>query len=118
MPKLLVSEKYNFMDEVEQCASDPGKIALKWVNESSALKKITYRELATSVHSYARALYNLGLRKGDRVLLISQKVPESYCMYLACLKSRASFHSMFGNVTSQRPAVPHQSFRSKSRHRL
>lgn len=38
MPKLLVSEKYNFMDEVEQCASDPGKIALKWVNESSAVK--------------------------------------------------------------------------------
>jgi len=35
-------------------------------------------------------------------------------MYLACLKSRASFHSMFGNVTSQRPAVPHQSFRSKT----
>ena len=37
---LLVSEKYNFMDEVEQCASDPGKIALKWVNESSAVKKL------------------------------------------------------------------------------
>lgn len=91
MRDLLAPEFYNFANEVKKYADEPDKIAIKWVNERGTEQDITYRELVTDMNRYASALYNLGLRKGDRVLLITQKVPESYIVYLACLKAGLVF---------------------------
>lgn len=73
---LIAPEYYNFANEVEKYAKDPEKIAIKYVSENGDVKNISYRTLAEEVNRYANALYHLGLRKGDRVLLITQKVPE------------------------------------------
>lgn len=88
---LIAPEYYNFANEVEKYAKDPEKIAIKYVSENGDVKNISYRTLAEEVNRYANALYHLGLRKGDRVLLITQKVPESYVVYLACIKAGLVF---------------------------
>lgn len=87
MINLIAPEYYNFTEEVEKFSKDPYKVAIKWVGTDGSEKNITYVSLVEKMNRYANALVNLGLKKGDRVLIITQKVPESYYIYLACLKA-------------------------------
>lgn len=87
MENLVAPQYYNFTQEVEKYATDPNKIAIKWVSAEREVKEVTYGKLVEKMNQYANALTNLGIKKGDKVLIISPKVLESYYIYLACFKS-------------------------------
>ncbi|MEW6667103.1 MAG: long-chain-fatty-acid--CoA ligase [Thermodesulfobacteriota bacterium] len=53
--------------------------------------RITYRELNRRVNSLAHALMGLGLKKGERVALISHNGPAYYEVYFACAKTGGIF---------------------------
>ena len=70
----------------------PRKCAIKFEK-----KKISYQELNLAVNKAAYGLLSLGLKKGDRVGILSDNCPEYVISYFAILK--------FGGV-----AVPINSF--------
>ncbi|WP_050183756.1 acyl-CoA synthetase MbcS [Domibacillus robiginosus] len=82
---LTAPEHYNITQEIEQHASD--KPALIYRNESGAVQTITYNELIQKSNKLANGLYQLGLQKGDRVMVVTTRLIESYIIYMACLKA-------------------------------
>lgn len=77
-------EFYNLTMEIEKHAS--GKTALKWLDENGATEEITYKGLLQEASRIAGGLAELGLNKGDRILVIVPRFILSYAVYLACFK--------------------------------
>ncbi|MBC8078810.1 MAG: acyl--CoA ligase [Gorillibacterium sp.] len=65
---------------------DSTKLALKWLDEQGVYEEITYGELLRMANQLANGLVDLGLRKGDRVLVMVPRRIIAYVIYLACLK--------------------------------
>ncbi|MDM7461496.1 MAG: long-chain fatty acid--CoA ligase [bacterium] len=61
-----------FWRSVEQHAEKPALL----VKREKQFRPITYRELGRRVYAFARALHELGVRKGDRVAILSENCPE------------------------------------------
>ena len=73
------------------------KTAIIWEgNNPSEDKKYTYSELLIKVSKFANVLKSLGVRKGDRVCLYMQMVPELSIAMLACCRIGAVHSVVFG----------------------
>ena len=73
------------------------KIAIIWEgNNPSEDKKYTYSELLIEVKKFANVLKSLGVKKGDRVCLYMQMVPELSIAMLACCRIGAVHSVVFG----------------------
>ena len=81
---LIAPEHYNIANEIDKHFSQ--KTALIWENELGEQKTISYSELIKRSNKLANGLGNLGLKKGDRVVVMTTRLIESYVIYLACLK--------------------------------
>ena len=65
-------------------------------NESRSL---TYRELHTEVCKFANTLKNLGVAKGDRVIIYLPMIPEAAIAMLACARIGAVHSVVFGGFS-------------------
>ena len=92
--KLNVS--YNCLDRhIESGNGD--KTAIIWEgNDPSEDKKYTYAELLNEVKKFANVLKSLGVKKGDRVCLYMQMIPELSIAMLACCRIGAVHSVVFG----------------------
>lgn len=77
---------YNMAHDIDRHA-DTGKEAIRWLNADGKRKSLTYSELKDKSDSMAKALVEMGLKKGDRVLILLPRLPEAYISYMACLKA-------------------------------
>ena len=68
-----------------QASRIPDRIALQMVNEGE-WKAYTYAETYTLSRAVAWRLWESGLRKGDRVVLVSENQPEWCIAYLAAIQ--------------------------------
>ncbi len=92
--KLNVS--YNCLDRhVNAGAGD--QTALIWQgNNEDESKKISYAEMLEQVCQFANALKALGVKKGDRVCIYMQMIPELPVAMLACTRIGAVHSIVFG----------------------
>jgi acetyl-CoA synthetase len=83
-----VPEYFNFgFDVIDKHAEDEKKIALVWTDATGgAVKKYTFRDISRLSNQAANALKDIGVRKGDRVFIMLGRVPEWYCVLVACHK--------------------------------
>ena len=96
--KLNVS--YNCLDR-HVLNGDGDKIALIWEgNDVEEDKKYTYSELLKKVSKFANALKSLGVKKGDRVCIYMQMIPELTIAMLACARIGAVHSIVFGAFSS------------------
>jgi acetyl-CoA synthetase len=65
-------------------------------NEPTDSVKITYRELHEQVCRFANVLKSLGVKKGDRVCLFLQMIPQLPVAMLACARIGAIHSVVFG----------------------
>ncbi len=71
--------------------------ALIWVgNEPGVDRKITYKELHADVCKFANVLKANGVKKGDRVSIYMQMIPELAVAMLACARIGAIHSIVFG----------------------
>ncbi|MGG5253599.1 acyl-CoA synthetase [Neobacillus sp. SM06] len=82
---LLAPEYYNIADDIDRHLSE--KTALLWENEAGEQNTVTYQQLIQKANQLANGLTDLGLVKGDRVVVMTTRLIESYVIYLACLKA-------------------------------
>src|SRR3972149_50590 len=69
------------------------KAAIIWVGEDGAERIITYDELLRNVNRCANMLFEIGIRKGDRVTIYMPRIPEQIIAMLACARLGA-VHSL------------------------
>ena len=77
------------------------EIALIWEgNDPHQSKKYTYNSLLKEVAQFSNALKHLGVKKGDRVCLYMQMIPELAIAVLACARIGAVHSVVFGAFSS------------------
>lgn len=73
------------------------QVAIIWEgNDPDTNKKITYKELYEDVNKFANVLKSHGVKKGDRVSLYMQMVPELAIAMMACARIGAVHSIVFG----------------------
>ncbi|KYK20393.1 acyl-CoA synthetase [Thermoplasmatales archaeon SG8-52-2] len=79
---------YNFgFDVVDKWAEDRTKLALISIDRSGKRDRYhTFRDLSVESNRYANALKRIGVKKGDRVLVILQSIPEWYIALIGMFK--------------------------------
>ena len=83
-------------------ATKGDKIAILWEgDEPDECRKITYTELHTEVCRTANALKELGVDKGDRVIIYMGMVPEAAMAMLACARIGAIHSVVFGGFSAE-----------------
>lgn len=83
---LEVPEYFNFAtDVVARWAEDATKRALLWVDERGGRRELTFRDVASGSSRLADGLRRLGIRKGDRVLVIIPPEPAWWETFVALL---------------------------------
>ena len=86
---------YNCLDRHLETRGD--QVAIIWEgNDLGTDKKITYRELHEQVCKFSNVLKANGVKKGDRVSLYMQMIPELAVAMLACARIGAMHSIVFG----------------------
>lgn len=82
-----VPEHYNFaVDVVDRWGEDAQKLAMLWVNERGDEKRLTFRDFTVRSNQVGNALRTMGIRKGDRILIMSPRLPEWWEAVLGIMK--------------------------------
>ncbi|MBN8919472.1 MAG: propionyl-CoA synthetase [Rhizobiales bacterium] len=68
-------------------------------------RTVTYAELLREVAAFAAALHDLGVRKGDRVIIYMPMVPETAVAMLACARIGAIHSVVFGGFAARELAT-------------
>ncbi len=70
-----IPDDFNFaFDVLDRLAvRDPEKLAMRWVSNDMDCRDFTFRDIAENSSRTANLLYSLGIRKGDRVLLVLKR---------------------------------------------
>ena len=81
-------EYYNFgFDVVDKWAEDRTKMALVSIDESGEKAQYqTFYELKVLSDQFANMLINLGVKKGERVFIMLQSIPEWYTALIGMFK--------------------------------
>lgn len=80
----------------------PDKPAYIWTSELGKEEKITYKELLLRVNKFASVLKDLGVKKGDRIVIYLPMIPHAAIAMLACGRIGAIHSVVFAgfSVTS------------------
>lgn len=92
---------YNCLDRhVESGYGD--KVALIWEgNDPDESRSFTYKQLLNEVQKFANVLKSHGIKKGDRVCLYMQMIPELPIAMLACTRIGAVHSVVFGAFSAE-----------------
>ncbi|MBN2127222.1 MAG: acetate--CoA ligase [Candidatus Diapherotrites archaeon] len=71
------------------------KVALIWEGEKGEEKKFTFREIYELSNRFANVLKKFKIKKGQRVFVLLQRVPELYYSHLGSIKYGAVAGTMF-----------------------
>jgi acyl-coenzyme A synthetase/AMP-(fatty) acid ligase len=82
-----VPEYFNFaVDVVDRWAEDPNRVGMVWVGTENRSRTLTFRDFAWASNRAAQAFRQLGIGKGDRVLVVASRLPEWWEALLGLMK--------------------------------
>lgn len=97
---------YNCLDKHLNTATE-NKVAIIWeaepvINGYPVEKKsLTYKQLYSEVNIFSNVLKNLGIKKGDRIIIYMPMVPEVIIAMLACARIGAVHSVVFAGFSAQ-----------------
>ena len=91
---------YNCVDRHVQ-AGRGDQVAIHFEGEPGDTRTITYGQLRDEVCKAANALLELGVGKGDRVMIYLPMIPEAVVAMLACARIGAPHSVVFGGFSAQ-----------------
>ena len=70
-----IPENFNFaFDVLDHLAEkNPDKLAMRWLSHTRECRDLTFKDISENSSRSANMLYSLGIRKGDRVMLIIRR---------------------------------------------
>ena len=85
-----VPERFNFArDVLDELATDPDKLAIWWRDSAGTERKMTFAELCRESRRVCNWLTELGVRRGDVVLVALPGLIEWWVVNVACLRMGA-----------------------------
>lgn len=82
-----VPEYFNFATDVMgKWASNPHKLAMLWISQHGEEQHITFAHFAEYSSRAANAFAHLGIKKGDRVMVMLPRIPEWWESVLGLMK--------------------------------
>lgn len=82
-----VPEHFNFaIDVIGKWASDPNKLAMLWLGPNGEERHLTFAYFAEQSSRAANAFAQLGIKKGDRIMVMLPRVPEWWESVLGLMK--------------------------------
>jgi acetyl-CoA synthetase/medium-chain acyl-CoA synthetase len=85
-----VPERFNWAFETfDAWGRDPDKLALLWVSADGQPRRFTFRELTERSSRVANALLGLGVKPGERVLIMLPRVYQFWEIVLGCIRTCA-----------------------------
>jgi acetyl-CoA synthetase len=84
-------------EAVDRHAAGPlaNAVAIRWLGKNGNTIDYSYAQLCKHTNRFANALRRLGVAKGDRVFVLSGRLPELYITALGTLKNRSVFSPLF-----------------------
>ncbi len=83
-------------EAIDRHVRDGGdRVAIRWLGRRGDFKEYTYAELAELTSRFASGLRGLGVGKGDRVFILSTRIPELYVATLGTLKNGSVASPLF-----------------------
>jgi acetyl-CoA synthetase len=70
-------------------------VALRCLRKNGTRQDLTYAELAHASNRFANVLRSLGIRPGEPVFVLADRIPELYVAALGTLKNRSVFCPLF-----------------------
>jgi acetyl-CoA synthetase len=70
-------------------------LALRWLGKRGEIRDFTYADLRALTNRFANVLKRLGLNPGERVFMLTGRIPELYISALGTLKSGNVFSPLF-----------------------
>src|SRR5579883_854382 len=70
-------------------------VAIRWLAKDDSVAQFTYADLRTLTNRFANTLRKLGVKRGDRVFLLTGRIPELYVAALGSLKHRCIVSPLF-----------------------
>jgi acetyl-CoA synthetase len=71
------------------------RVALRWLGRNGSRRELTYADLAEASNRFASILAGLGVRAGDAVVVLLDRVPELHVSVLGSFKHRAVVVPLF-----------------------
>ncbi|GAV22410.1 AMP-binding protein [Carboxydothermus pertinax] len=87
-----VPEYFNFArDTFDIWAKDPNKLAMLWVDDYGNERRFTFKQFSELSKQTANFFNSLGVKQGDRVLVILPRLPEWWVIFLAAIRAGIIF---------------------------
>lgn len=71
------------------------RVALRCIAKNGSVRDFSYRALAEQTSRFANSLRSLGIGRGERVFVLSSRIPELYVACLGALKNLSVFAPLF-----------------------
>ena len=71
------------------------KVAIRWLGRKGDVRDFTYGQLMAESNRFANVMAGLGIGKGDRVFMLSARIPELYIGVLGTLKNASVLCPLF-----------------------
>src|SRR6516225_10637801 len=75
--------------------SSAGQLALRWLGKNGETRDFTFADLRAETNRFANVLAGLGIGKGERVFVLTGRIPELYIAALGTLKNGSVFCPLF-----------------------
>jgi acetyl-CoA synthetase len=84
-------------EAVDRHAAGPrrDKIAIRWLGKGGERRDFTYGDLGEQSSRFANTLHRLGIGKGDRVFVLTGRIPELYIAVLGAWKNGSVLCPLF-----------------------
>ena len=85
---MTAGEPFNFCRDVfDPHARDPGRLAMLWVDDAGAERRLSFAHFAQRSRALAAGLQRLGVRRGETVIVVLPRLPEWWEAMLAGLRA-------------------------------
>jgi acetyl-CoA synthetase len=84
-------------EAVDRHADGPlsNKIAIRWLGKKGTVEDFTFQDLKLETNRFANVLKTLGIKKGERVGVLAERIPEVYIAAFGTLKNNSVFCPLF-----------------------
>lgn len=80
---------------------DPARPAVHWIGEDGEQRSWTYADLLEHTATFAQALHDLGVRKGEVVAVFLPNLLETFAAVHACFRIGAIYNIVFSGFSAQ-----------------
>jgi acyl-coenzyme A synthetase/AMP-(fatty) acid ligase len=79
-------ERFNFGRDVVDRWAEEDRSAMIWLGVNGEERRLTFQDISLASNKFANAMRELGIQRGDRVMVLTGKVPEWHVILTALLK--------------------------------